>query len=345
MDYLSVCSGIEAATVAWEPLGFKAVAFCEIDAFPSAVLAHHWPLVPNIGSMLSACELLRTGLLPPPAVLVGGTPCQSYSAAGKRAGLEDPRGQLTLAYVEILNTIDSLRGVGDECVCVWENVPGVLSDAGNAFGQFLGKLAGEDCELLPSGGKWSNAGCVFGPQRSIAWRVLDAQYFGVAQRRRRVFVVASARQGFDPCKVLFEFDGLRRDFAPSREAGQEVAGTLASRTTGCGFPGTDEARSGYLTMHGFNFEQFSDGGVLSPTLTATEHKGKTMVYPGYVLPTLVSNGDAHSGFRDEGGLVESSMSVRRLMPVECARLQGFPDNHCRIPYRNKPAELCPDSPQ
>jgi DNA (cytosine-5)-methyltransferase 1 len=118
-------------------------------------------------------------------------------------------------------------------------VPGVLSTSDNAFGCFLGALAGEDEPIIPSGDKWTNAGCVFGPQRAVAWRVLDAQYFGVAQRRRRVFVVASARGGFNPAEILFEFDGVRRDSAPSREARKEVtecAGTLTANGGGLNRP-------------------------------------------------------------------------------------------------------------
>ena len=156
--------------------------------------------------------------------------------AGARQALDDERGQLSLEYVKLANAIDSVRGEDNEAIIVWENVPGVLNTKDNAFGCFLGALAGEECPLEPSGGRWTNAGCVFGPQRAIAWRVLDAQYFGVAQRRRRVFVVASARKGFDPSQVLFEFDSVRRDIAPSRETGQDstagVGGGFASSSFG-----------------------------------------------------------------------------------------------------------------
>ncbi|GAB7527941.1 DNA cytosine methyltransferase [Pseudomonas sp. 3A(2025)] len=146
--------------------------------------------------------------------------------AGMRAGLADPRGALTIKYVELLNAIDHVRTRrGDpEAVCLWENVPGVLSDKGNAFGCFLAALVGESEELQPPGQKWKDAGCVYGPRRTVAWRILDAQYFGLAQRRRRVFVVASARKGFDPVEVLFEREGMRRDIAPRRGQGQNPAG-------------------------------------------------------------------------------------------------------------------------
>ena len=246
LTYGSVCSGIESASVAWHPLGWRAEWFAEIEPFPSAVLAYRWPEVPNLGDMTKLARQVLAGSIAAPEVLVGGTPCQAFSVAGMRAGLDDPRGQLTIKYVELADAVDHVRPAGDECVIVWENVPGVLSDKGNAFGCFLGALVGESDALQPSGGKWTDAGCVYGPRRTAAWRVLDAQYFGLAQRRRRVFVVASARAGFDPAAVLFERDGVRRDTPPRREAGQDAAGTLASRTGAGGFPGTDEACSGYV---------------------------------------------------------------------------------------------------
>lgn len=243
----SVCSGIEAASVAWEPLGFRAQWFAEIESFPAAVLAHHWPDVPNLGDMTLLAAGVRAGRVPAPAVLVGGTPCQAFSVAGARAGLSDPRGQLTISYVELADAIDDARtAAGEEpAVIVWENVPGVLTSKDNAFGAFLGLLAGEDCELQPAGEKWTNAGYVRGPKRTIAWRILDAQYFGVAQRRRRVFVVASARADIDPTQILFESDGVRRDFAPSRSEGKAVAVLTAN---GVGVRGADDnqGQAGHL---------------------------------------------------------------------------------------------------
>ena len=227
ITYGSVCSGIEAATQAWHPLGMRAAWFAEIEPFPSAVLAHHYPDVPNHGDMTKLAALVLASKIPAPDVLVGGTPCQAFSVAGMREGLTDPRGALTIKYVELADAVDYVRAGQRKpaSVIVWENVPGVLSDKGNAFGCFLGALAGEDCELQPPGKKWQDAGCVYGPKRTIAWRILDAQYFGLAQRRRRVFVVASARDGFDPTEVLFEREGVRRDTAPRRGQGQDVTGT------------------------------------------------------------------------------------------------------------------------
>jgi DNA (cytosine-5)-methyltransferase 1 len=242
----SVCSGIEAASVAWHLLGWRAAWLAEIEAAPALALAHHYPDVPNLGDMNLIPGLLRNGDILAPDVLCGGTPCQAFSVAGLRNSLDDARGNLSLKFCDIANEIDIQRSATGllPATVVWENVPGVLSTKDNAFGCFLGQLAGEDCALVPPGGKWSNAGAVFGPKRAIAWRVFDAQYFGLAQRRRRVFVVASARNGFDPAAVLFEFEGVRRDSAPCRGQGQEAAaGTLRSTDGGSD---VDHARAGHI---------------------------------------------------------------------------------------------------
>jgi DNA (cytosine-5)-methyltransferase 1 len=286
----SVCSGIEAASVAWHYFGWRAAWLAEIEKYPAQLLHHHYgsgrphymldpdepgldaderdersaaikavrhlPLIPansttappNLGDMTKIEAMVRAGQVAAPDVLCGGTPCQAFSIAGLRDSLGDSRGQLTLSFARLADAIDAARSVQRKprAVIVWENVPGVLSTKDNAFGNFLGALAGEDSPLVAPGHGWSNAGCVFGPKRAVAWRVFDAQYFGVAQRRRRVFVVASARDGFDPAAVLFEFDGLRRDTAPRREAWEEVAGTISSRTTGGGGLGTDFECAGGL---------------------------------------------------------------------------------------------------
>lgn len=232
MKYGSVCSGIEAASVAWEPLGLVPAWFSEIEPFPSAVLAYHWPDIKNLGDMTQISGAVQRGEVEAPDILVGGTPCQAFSVAGLRAGLDDARGQLTLSYVELADAIDNKRSERGEkpAIIVWENVPGVLSSKDNAFGCFIAGLAGESSELQPAGRKWTNAGCVFGPQRTVAWRVLDAQFFGVAQRRRRVFVIASARTDIDPTEILFEREGMRRDTPPSRETGALIAATFGTST-------------------------------------------------------------------------------------------------------------------
>ncbi len=240
ISYGSVCSGIEAASVAWHMLGFRASWFAEIEPFPSAVLAHRWPAVPNLGDMTRLSSKVLAGMIDAPDILVGGTPCQAFSVAGMREGMSDPRGALTIKYVELANAVDHVRNArgDDETIVVWENVPGVLSSKDNAFGCFLAALVGESEALEPSGPRWTNAGCVYGPRRAAAWRVLDAQYFGLAQRRKRVFVVASARADFDPAAVLLEREGLRRDHPPRRGEGQDLAGHAPfgpALQCGCGY--------------------------------------------------------------------------------------------------------------
>ncbi|MCC4607813.1 DNA cytosine methyltransferase [Xanthomonas campestris pv. zinniae] len=246
LAYGSVCSGIEAVSLAWEPLGLMPAWFAETDPFASAVLAHRHPRVPNLGDMTQLAHRIRAQAIAAPDILVGGTPCQSFSVAGARQGLADPRGALTLAYVEIANAIDQVRTRSHRppATLVWENVPGVLSDRGNAFGCLLGALAGEDRALEPPGPRWTNAGCVSGPRRRIAWRVLDAQYFGVAQRRRRVFLVASGGDHIDPAEILFEQEGVHGDPSPSRAPWQSAA-----RTAGAGAPAAGRS-SGLISPYG-----------------------------------------------------------------------------------------------
>ena len=303
MIFGSVCSGIEAASVAWEPIGWRAAWLAEIEPFPSAVLAHRWPKVPNHGDMTKLAAMVAAGGIPAPDILVGGTPCQAFSVAGRRESLDDERGQLTLSFTRLADEIDKSREADGlaECIIVWENVPGVLSTKDNAFGCFLGELAGSGCELQPAGKRWGNAGCVLGPQRAVAWRVLDAQYFGVAQRRRRVFVVASARNGFDPAAVLFEFNGVRRDTAPSREAGEAAARSVAVRTANTSSNGwgvsTEGQENAVITQY---------GSEVAGTLTARH-----------------DSSPCHD--RGHNVVIQPTTKVRRLTPVECERLQGFPE--------------------
>lgn len=225
MRFGSVCSGIEAASVAWEPLGWKAAWFSEIEPFPSAVLAHHFPDVPNYGDMTALPERILSGEVEAPDLLCGGTPCQAFSVAGLRKSLDDDRGNLSLIFTEVADAIDSVRTTSGKqpAIIFWENVPGVLNTKDNAFGCFLGQLVGAGAPLTPGAGRWPCAGYVVGAKRKAAWRVLDAQYFGVPQRRRRVFVVASARDGFDPAEILFERPSVSGDSETSGEPGQEPA--------------------------------------------------------------------------------------------------------------------------
>jgi DNA (cytosine-5)-methyltransferase 1 len=338
--------------MAWHHMGWQPVAFSDIEKFPSAVLAHHYPDVPNLGDMTQFEEWN----LEPIDLLVGGTPCQSFSVAGLRKGLADPRGNLMLTFLAIAQRQRPQW-------IVWENVPGVLSsNGGRDFGTFLGALG----EL---GYGW-------------AYRVLDAQWFGVAQRRRRVFVVGYLGDWRHPAKVLFESESVRRDTAPSREKGQEVAGgsvpgVAGSLDTECGggklthqsvanghVIGTITARmfnalgardveEGAVLPMALDWQSGGDARGLDPKETAMLQRNQV---PAVVQPVAtdlyngaidgeathslrVGNGNAMGGVPS----VMSAMQVRRLTPVECERLQGFPDGYTNIPWRNK-AES-PDGPR
>lgn len=393
LTYGSVCSGIEAASVAWEPLGFTPNWFAEIEPFPCAVLAERWPGIPNLGDMTVIAERIRAKEISAPDILVGGTPCQSYSIAGLRAGRKDPRGALTFSYLDLANAIDEARREDNKppAVAVWENVPGVLSDKDNAFGQFLAGLAGEDAEFepgpRPERGKssrywrwnektlkhvacWPQRGCVYGPQRKVAWRVLDAQYYGVAQRRKRVFVVASAGDGFDPTEVLFEFEGMRRDIAPSRGTEKATATTIGSsiETFGSHWDhplnphptlnqshntgGIGASNQEIFSQHGSGIvgtiaaHSFTGGAGGRPDGAAAGHfipviERSAISIAGNTIGRMPRNGGNGTGFNEEMGYtltktdqhgVAIGMHVRRLTPRECERLQGFPDDHTLIPY-------------
>ncbi|EEC5568584.1 Dam family site-specific DNA-(adenine-N6)-methyltransferase [Salmonella enterica subsp. enterica] len=442
LSYGSVCSGIEAASIAWEPLGMRPAWFSEIEPFPCAVLAERWPEVPNLGDMTKIAASVAANEVAAPDLLVGGTPCQAFSIAGLRRGLADKRGQLTLAYVELVNAIDYSRirqGLPPAIFC-WENVPGVLSSKDNAFGCLLAGLAGEDEPFEPGPRpergknstfwrwdkkarkhypKWPQSGCVVGRQRKLAWRVLDAEYFGVPQRRHRVFVVGGAGEGFDPETVLFEFDSVRRDTPPSREARQVVAPITAN---GAGASGADprDAQAGHLIVmaHGQGGAEINTTGnaptltcnheapiVIHDTLASPAHMSGTQCAAAEdVSPSLMSRnptaiaygfqpriarngrgnmgdvclalnaqagetgrGDAApcvalafmennrgevrlqagdgrlTGPLSAGGgkpgqgypAIVSGMAVRRLTPLECERLQGFPDFHTLIPVNKR----------
>ncbi|MDB4312081.1 DNA cytosine methyltransferase [bacterium] len=413
LTYGSVCSGIESASVAWEPLGLKPMWFSEIEKFPSAVLDYRWPEVPNMGDMTLLPE---DPTLPSVDVLVGGTPCQSFSIAGLRNGLSDDRGLLTLKFVELADALNP-------AVVLWENVPGVLSDRTNAFGNFLGALVGEEDALQPPGGRWTHSGCVFGPKRTLAWRVLDAQHFGLAQRRNRVFVVACPTDGADPTKILFEREGVRRDSPPSRETRQEAPGDAGSRSAGgdgSWYVSSDaepqvtdnvalvqsttkvgaiyvnddpsikvseelalrqrasQAGKGTRVAVGSHWDEqnaphpsltqsHNNGGIAMSNQEIFSQRGAGLVPTlregnngGAVNPVVAFGGgasepqsvattmNAHGtrlDFESETFAVHGGPTVRRLTPVEVARLQGFPDRHCQIPWRGKPASECPDGPQ
>ncbi|WP_274584899.1 DNA cytosine methyltransferase [Neisseria leonii] len=364
MRYASICSGIEAASLAWEPLGWVPAWFAEIEPFPAAVLAHHWPDVPNYGDMTKLIHRILTGEIETPDILVGGTPCQAFSVAGLRGSLDDERGNLTLTLVRILNAIDFIRSLQGKppCILVWENVPGVLNTKDNAFGCFLGALSGGNEALQPAGKKWTNAGAVLGEQREIAWRILDAQYFGVPQRRRRVFVVSSAGN-IATAEILFERKGQERNTQPRRTQEENSAAFIESsfgayRQDNIG--GTVKASGGAcqggsetLVVHGRQDPCVSSGKAYA---LDCQSAGNTNVIciAGNTINRQPQNGGNGSGLShgiaatltvSDRHAVQYGLTVRRLTPLECERLQGMPDNHTRIPWRGKPAEECPDGPR
>ena len=340
MKYGSVCSGIEAASVAWKPLGWSCAFVSEIEPFPCRVLAHHYPDVTNRGDMTRYMEWPDDAI----DLLVGGTPCQSFSVAGLRAGMADPRGNLALVFL-------GLVGRARPRWVVWENVPGVLSsNGGRDFGAFLGGLG-------QLGYGW-------------AYRVLDAQYFGVAQRRRRVFVVGCLGDWRGAAAVLFERACLRGDLAPSREAGACVAGTVEART--CRSVGAEEAANGHLTVYpiqevgkreskdqngvGIGIADGRDpmftlqaGAQHGVAVTGFHSRQDPISERGLSLPLEAKGGQAvlapsltatNDPFRSPQSAevtaqVEAAhvagAGVRRLTPRECERLQGFPDDYTAIP--------------
>lgn len=293
----SVCSGIEAASVAWAPLGWKAAWLSEIEPFPCDLLAHHYPDVPNLGDMTTIAPRILAGEVEAPDVFCGGTPCQAFSLAGNRKSLSDARGNLSLTFCEIANAIDSARSVRGKqsAIIFWENVPGATNTADNFFGCFLAELAGETVQLEPPGGKWTNAGVVSGPTRTVAWRILDAQHFGVAQRRRRIFVLAVGhdRKGIDPAQILFEWSGVRRDSAPDRSQERQSAATGTGAPDNCWW----------------------DGGQVSQTLDAVLYKKQAMPEKNR-FPAVIDGG-----------------KLRFITPTEAERLQGFPDGYTNIPKK------------
>ncbi|BDQ36351.1 hypothetical protein SYK_07110 [Pseudodesulfovibrio nedwellii] len=331
LRYGSICSGIEAASVAWEPLGWKPVFFSEIEKHPSNVLRYHWPDIPNLGDFTAIA-----GKDHDIDVLVGGTPCQAFSVAGRRQSLEDDRGNLTLKFVELVHE-------SDVPIAIWENVPGVLNTEDNAFGCLLSGLVGSDTTLVPlKDGGWPCFGMVAGPQRVVAWRVFDAQYQRVAQRRRRLFLVSfRTGDGRNPGAVLFEPESLPRDTAPRRKKGERIAPTI---TGGPPFSRTGNSRVESEAMVTGTFRMTAFGEYVADdsasTVKARDYKDATDLIAfnwqnagndGLAIvedgtgPLDCSQTKAICFFDDE----KRRMRVRRLMPIEGERLQGFPDNHTK----------------
>ena len=381
MKFATVCSGIEACSSAWEPLGWEAQFFSEIDPFPCEVLKYHYPTVPNYGDMTQYKEW-KDGSVD---VICGGTPCQSFSVAGLRKGIESPNGQLMLTFGAILEKYQPRW-------MVWENVPGVLSsNRGKDFGTFLGMLG----EL----------------GYGFAYRVLNAEYWGVAQRRRRVFVVGYLGDWKRPASVLFEPESLQGDLAESHKERQRTTRDTENSIGNCSelpkvtpclngeelkrhvsnqmignaeswfipkYQGNAEGTGsetiaiqgdGSTSMHingkGYDEETcFTLNSIdkhsvaFSSTMSqpdANVEKAPTMKSYGppavsTVAPSLTTNDPSRSPQASEVtqqiySVYNASMQVRRLTPTECERLQGFKDGHTKIPYRNKSADECPDGPR
>ena len=279
MTYLSVCSGIEAATVAWEPLSFKPIGFAEIEPFPCELLKQKYPNVKNYGDITQ----YEKWDIEQFDVLVGGTPCQSFSIAGKRGGTNDIRGKLMYSYLGIV-------GKYKPQWVIWENVPGVLSSGkGLDFASFLGDL--EKC-----GYGW-------------AYRVLDAQYFGVPQRRRRVFVIGHSDNRTDlAAKVLFEPESMCGDITAGSKIQKEATAIIGK--------GVDYFR------RGGNYKYHRDKKASTLRNSAS---------PDCFDLVLASGKKTQQHY------------IRRLTPLECERLQGFPDNYTQIEWKGKPKDQCPDS--
>ena len=263
MKFATICSGIGCAEIAADPLGWESVFQSEIDPFAFALLKQRFPLTLDLGDMTKLAARIRDGEIDErlPDVLIAGTPCQSFSISGLGKSLDDPRGQITLELVNCLNAIDERRlSLGlSHCTLLWENVPNVLTKPDNPFGCLTGALVGANEALPPIGpkGKWNRSGLVRGPQRSLSWRILDAQYFGVPQRRRRLFLVAGAGNGFDPSEILFECERLSGNPPPRKKQREDITGTFSARPTAGGGFGTDFECSGGLVPVAYDLNQIT----------------------------------------------------------------------------------------
>lgn len=278
----SLCSGIEAASVAWARPDVDFAWFSEVALFQSRFLREKYPQVPNIGDLCSIPDKIARGEVPATDIICGGTPCQAFSLTGHKRGLDDERGQLTLKFIEVVGANDVARGAPS--IVFWENVEGVLKDKTNAFGCFVSGLAGCD-EVLPIA-QWPGAGLVRGPRRNVAWRVLDAKYFGVPQQRKRLYVVAGGID-FHPENILFELHEHR-------------LGT---------FPRVPLA----FKKDGKQFEVFREYTDCLYSAYGTKWNGNAAAYNGSLY--VAENG-----------------RLRRMTPLECERLMGFPDGYTDVDF-------------
>ena len=280
----SICSGIEAASVAWEPLGLDFKWFSEIAEFPSKILSQKYPKIPNLGDMNSIPNLLNNKKIFAPDILCGGTPCQAFSLAGFKNGLNDDRGNLTLKFVDIIDANDKIRlkNKQNRTIVFWENVEGVLSDKTNAFGCLISSLAGFD-DII-NNKKWPRAGVLHGPKRNIAWRVLDAKFFGLPQQRRRLYLLASDKNYY-PEDILFEKHENTIPEIPNAELKFK------------------KGKHYFEVFRGYTDCLYSAYG--------TKWNGNAAAYNGSLF-------------------IVQDEKIRRLSPIECERLMGFPDNYTLI---------------
>lgn len=277
----SVCSGIEAASVAFEGTELDIKWFSEISDFPSKILKENYPQIPNIGDMKNIPNLLDKSEIESPDLICAGTPCQAFSVAGWKKGLNDDRGNLTLKFVEILDKNDEIRerDKKQKTIALWENVEGVLKDKTNSFGCLISTLIGASKEIKIK--KWPSSGIIHGPKRNIAWRVLDAKYFGLPQQRKRLYLIASGKDFFPENIIFDEKRTIIEDY----------------KKTGFSF-----------TKNNQKFEVFRDYTDCLYSAYGTKWNGNAAAYNGSLF-------------------ISQNNRLRRLTPLECERLMGFPDNY------------------
>lgn len=321
MKYLSLFSGIEAATVAWEPLGWEPVAFCEIDDFPSAVLAYRFPDVPNLGDITKVDWSVYSGTVD---VIVGGSPCQSFSLAGGRDGLQGESG-LMFEYIRAVREIMPR-------FFIWENVCGALScEKGEAFRQLLSEM--DDIGY------------------GMAWRVLDSEFFGVAQRRRRVFLVGCLGSPECAAEILFESEMLRWDYPTNREKREELTRTIklcASESGGANHLNQSDVfvidRAAFNQGINAAYSPHIEKTDVMDTLVAKGAHAVMCMASGQVNAEIEINMTPTQSARQykDPQIITDGYVVRRLTPRECERLQGFPDDWTLVPYNGK---LAADTPR
>lgn len=313
----------------------------DVEPFPNAVRAYHWPQVMNLGDVTAPDFLERAQASGPLDLLLGGPPCQDFSIAGLRAGLAGTRGNLTLRWLEIIHALRP-------AFCLTENVPGWLTvNGGHAFSEFLTGLVGHDTAIVPPrecGGRWTNAGMVAGRLGRAAWRTLDAQYFGLAQRRQRVFVVFCPGDEADPAQVLLERKGVCGNTAPGRETGQDVAPPITRGSPGGRTYGLDADTAEGVIAYGGGASDIAHTLRADGFDAGEDGTGRGTPLVPIAFPANLSGTQCASSVDIAGALgslnptaITVGYAVRRITPREADRLQGFPDDHGLIPWRGKPA--------